>query len=60
MLATDLCLLPERVHLAVQGGPDPAMGSGQGQQPACMRQLTGLGLYPELNPNARTYFDDVP
>lgn len=60
MVTTDLALLPELVHLAVQGGPDPAMCSGQGQQPAYMRQLTGSGLHPEFNPNARTYFDDVP
>lgn len=39
----------------MQGGPDPAVGSGQGQQ-----QLAGWGLYPEFYPNAHTYFDDMP
>lgn len=57
MVTSDLGLLPELVHLAVQGGLDPAVGSGQGQQPA---QLTGSGLNPEFNRNARTCFDDMP
>lgn len=59
-MTTDLGLLHELVHLAVQGGPGPAMGSGQGQQPAYMGQFTGSGLYPEFNPNAPTYFADMP
>lgn len=60
MVATDLGLLPRLVHPAVQGGPDLAMDSGQGQQPAYVRQLTGSGLYLEFNPSACTSFDDVP
>lgn len=54
IVATALGLLPEIGYFAVQRGPDPAMGSGLGQQPSYMRQFTGSGLHLEFNPKAHT------
>lgn len=48
IVITALGLLPEIIHLAVRRGPDPAVASGQGQEPSNMLQFTGSELHLDL------------